>query len=189
MAGNGEARQFPIFCSPLQQGNALHPITVRWEQECGFARSDTAEQRLSKLESVLALDKFSPTEVALLAGMLGIPTGERCTEPDLSPQRRRELTFAVLQSRIARLAQRRPVLMLFEDVQWVDHSSLELLDMLVSQITEHPILLMISFRPEFSRSWIGRAGVSLMTLTRFDQRQSAALAVQVAEGRELSQTT
>ena len=179
---------FRYFCSPLQQGNALHPITVRWEQECGFARSDTAEQRLSKLESVLALDKFSPTEVALLAGMLGIPTGERCTEPDLSPQRRRELTFAVLQSCIARLAQRRPVLMLFEDVQWVDHSSLELLDMLVSQITEHPILLMISFRPEFSRSWIGRAGVSLMTLTRFDQRQSAALAVQVAEGRELSQT-
>ena len=188
MAGNGEARQFAILLlAPAARKRASSDHRALGARS-GFARGDTAEQRLSKLESVLALDKFSPTEVALLAGMLGIPTGERCTEPDLSPQRRRELTFAVLQSRIARLAQRRPVLMLFEDVQWVDHSSLELLDMLVSQITEHPILLVISFRPEFSRSWIGRAGVSLMTLTRFDQRQSAALAVQVAEGRALSQT-
>ena len=65
------------FCSPLHQGTALHPIIAHWEQEAGFARGDTSEQRLSKLEALLAPDAFSPAEVALLAGMLGIATGER----------------------------------------------------------------------------------------------------------------
>ena len=174
------------FCSPLHQGTALHPIIAHWEQEAGFARGDTSEQRLSKLEALLAPDAFSPAEVALLAGMLGIATGERFAQPDLSPQRRREQTFAVLQRRPARIARRQPVLMLFEDVHWADLSSLEWLDMVVGQITEHPILLVISFRSEISPSWIGHVGVSLITLTRLDRRHSMALAVQVAEERALS---
>ncbi len=66
--------------------------------------------------------------------------------------------------------------MLFEDAHWADPSSLELFDTLVSQITELPILLVISFRPEFVSPWIGRAGVSLITLIRLDRRQSVALA-------------
>ena len=174
------------FCSPLHQGTALHPIIAHWEQEAGFARGDTSEQRLGKLEALLAPDEFSPAEVALLAGMLGIATGELFAQPDLSPQRRREQTFAVLQRRLARIALRQPVLMLVEDVHWADLSSLEWLDMLVGQITEHPILLVISFRPEISPSWIGHVGVSLITLTRLDRRHSMALAVQVAEERALS---
>jgi class 3 adenylate cyclase/tetratricopeptide (TPR) repeat protein len=187
LAGEKPSR-LRYFCSPRHEGSALHPIIVRWEQEARFVPSDTAEQRLGKLESILTPDGFSPTEIALLAGALGIsPTVERYSQPDLSPQRQRELAFSVLQRRLECLAQRQPVLMLFEDIQWIDNSSLELLDMLVSQITKHPVLLVISFRPEFSPSWIGRDGVSLITLTRLDRRQSTALAVQVAEGRALSQ--
>jgi class 3 adenylate cyclase/predicted ATPase len=175
------------FCSPLHYSSALHPIIMRWELDAGFARSDTAEQRLRKLESVLASDEPSPTDVALLAGMLGLPTGERYKQPDLSPQRRKEQTFALLQRRLTLLAQRQPVLMLFEDAHWADHSSLELLDMLASQITELPILLVVSFRPEFVSSWIGRAGVSLITLTRLDRGQSAALAAHVTTAHVLTQ--
>jgi class 3 adenylate cyclase/predicted ATPase len=174
------------FCSPLHQGSALHPVIARWEQDTGFTRGDTAEQRLRKLESGLAPDELSPTDVALLATLLGVATGERYPQPDLSPQQRKERTFALLQRRLASLAQRQPVLMLFEDAHWADHSSLELFDMLVSQITELPILLVVSFRPEFVSSWIGRAGVSLITLTRLDRRQSAALAAQVTTAHVLT---
>jgi AAA ATPase domain len=119
------------FCSPLHQGSALHPIIARWEQDAGFARGDTDEERLCKLESVLAPDKLSPTDVALIAGMLGVSTGERYKQPDLSPPRRKERTLALLQRRLACLAQRQPVLMLFEDAHWADPSSLELVETLV----------------------------------------------------------
>jgi class 3 adenylate cyclase/predicted ATPase len=174
------------FCSPLHQGSALHPIIARWEQETGFVRGDTAEQRLLKLETVLSQDELSPTDVALLAGLLGVSTGERYPHPDLSPQQRKERTFAVLRRRLASLAQRQPVLMLLEDAQWADHSSLELFDTMISQILELPILLVISFRPEFLPRWVGRAGVSLVTLTRLDRRQSAALAAQVSAAHVLT---
>ena len=116
VVGGGRHASLRYFCSPLHQETALHPIIAHWEQEAGFARGDTSEQRLSKLESLLAPDEFSPAEVALLAGMLGIPPGERYAQPDLSPRRRREQTFAVLQRRLARIARRQPVLMLVEDV-------------------------------------------------------------------------
>jgi class 3 adenylate cyclase len=57
------------FCSPLHQGSPLYPIIARWEQDTGIARGDTAEQKLRKLEVVLAPDEFPPTDVALLAGL------------------------------------------------------------------------------------------------------------------------
>ena len=181
----GPLASLRYFCSPLHRGSALHPIIARWEQEAGFMRSDTMDQRLRKLEAVVGLDELSPLDVALLASLLGVSTDERYPQPDLSPQRRKEQTLAVMQRRLARLAQRQPVLMLFEDAHWADHSSLELLDMLVSQITEFPILLVISFRPEFDPHWIGHPGVSLITLTRLDRRQSAALAAQVTTAHVL----
>jgi DNA-binding response OmpR family regulator/class 3 adenylate cyclase/predicted ATPase len=174
------------FCSPLHQGSALHPIIARWEQEAGFSLGDTDEQRLCKLESVLAPDELSPTDLALIGGMLGVSTGERYEQPDLSPLRRKELTLAVLQRRLACLAQRHPVLMLFEDAHWADPSSLELLETLVRRITELPILLVISFRPEFVPPWFGRAGVSLVMLTRLDRRQSEVLATQVTGAHPLT---
>ncbi len=174
------------FCSPLHQGSALHPVIARWEQEAGFVRSDTAEQRLCKLESVVGPDGLSSTDIALLAGLLGVPTDERYPHADLSPQQRKDRTFALLRRRLASLAQRQPVLVLFEDAHWVDPSSLELFDTLVSQITDLPILLVISFRPEFVPPWVGRAGVSLITLTRLDRRQSAALAAQVTTAHVLT---
>ena len=176
------------FCSPLHQGSALHPIIARWEQEAGFARGDTDEQRLCKLESVLAPDKLPPTDIALIAGMMGVLTGERYKQPDLNPPRRKELTLAVLRRRLACLAQRHPVLILLEDAHWADPTSLEFLDTLVRQITELPILLVISFRPEFIAPWFGRAGVRLVMLTRLDRRQSAALAAQITGAHPLTPT-
>jgi class 3 adenylate cyclase len=177
------------FCSPLHQGSVLYPIVACWEQEAGFARGDTVEQRLGKLESVLAPDGLSPTDVALLASLLGVAIGERYPQPDLSSRQRKDRTFASLRRRLASLAQRQPVLMLFEDAHWADPSSLELFDTLVSQITELPILLVISFRPEFVPPWIGRPGVSLTTLTRLDRWQSATLATQVTAPHALTQAT
>ncbi len=142
---------------------------------------------MRKLEAVVGPDELSCTDIALIAGLLGIPTGEPYPQPDLSPQQRKDRTFALLRRRLASLAERQPVLMLLEDAHWADPSSLELFDTLVSQITERRILLVISFRPEFVPSWIGRAGVSLVTLTRLDRRQSAALAAQVTTVHLLTQ--
>ena len=175
------------FCSPLHQDSALHPIAARWEQEAGFAHGDTAEERLRKLETIVAPEGLPFEDVALIAAMLSVPVGDRYKQPDFTPKQRKELTFAALLRRLERVAHT-PVLMLFEDAQWADPSSLELLDVLIERLAELPILLAISFRSEFVAPWIGHSGASLIALSRLNRRDSETLADAAADrvlGHEL----
>ena len=118
--------------------------------------------------------------------MLSVPTGNRYLQLELNPQRRKQRTFGALLRRLDRLTRSQPVLMLFEDAQWADPSSLELLDTLIDRLAELPILLVISFRPDFAAPWIGRAGVSLIALSRLNRRHSETLAAQVSVERALT---
>jgi DNA-binding response OmpR family regulator/class 3 adenylate cyclase/tetratricopeptide (TPR) repeat protein len=174
------------FCSPLHQDSTLHPIVARWEQEAGFTRGSSAEQRLRKLEAIVTPDDLPPEDVALIAAMLSLPTGNRYPQLELNPQRRKERTLGALLRRLDRITRSHPVLMLFEDAQWADPSSLELLDMLIDRLMELPILLVVSFRAEFAAPWIGRAGASLIALSRLNRRHSEMLAAQVPTDRALS---
>jgi DNA-binding response OmpR family regulator/class 3 adenylate cyclase/tetratricopeptide (TPR) repeat protein len=174
------------FCSPLHQESTLHPIVARWEQEAGFARGDSPEERLRKLEEAVASAEQSPEDFALIAGMLSVPTDGRYLQLELNPQRRKQRTFDALLRRLGRLTQSHPVLMLFEDAQWADPSSLELLDTLIDRLAELSVLLVISFRADFTAPWIGRADVSLIALSRLNRRHSETLAAQVSAGRALT---
>jgi tetratricopeptide (TPR) repeat protein len=84
------------------------------------------------------------------------------------------------------MARSHPVLMLFEDAQWADPSSLELLDALIDRLPELPILLIVSFRPDFKAPWTGRAGTSLIALARLGRRDSETQAERVTTDRALS---
>ena len=91
------------FCSPLRQESALHPIVMRWEQEAGFAHGDTAEERLHKLETIVAPVGLPSEDVVLIASMLSVPTVSRYQQPKLTPQQRKERTFVALLRRLKRM--------------------------------------------------------------------------------------
>jgi class 3 adenylate cyclase/predicted ATPase/DNA polymerase III delta prime subunit len=170
------------FCSPHHQDSALHPIIAQLEHAAGFAREDTAETKLTKLKTLFAPTQPSNEDVALLAELLSIPataTG-RYPAPDFTPQRKKQQTFEALLRQLATLAQRGPVLMVFEDAHWVDPTSQEQLDQVVDWAQRSAVLLLITFRPEFSPPWTGQRHVTTLTLDRLDQRDSAALAQRVA---------
>ena len=168
------------FCSPYHQDDALYPFIARWEQELGFARADTPEDRFRKLETNMASRGLEPDDIPLLAAMLSIPLGDRYPRLDLSPQRQKEKTFDMLIGWLQRLASARPVLVLFEDAHWADPTTLELLEAGIDHMAGLPVLRIISFRPEFSPPWIGRPNVNLLKLGRLDRDASAILANQVA---------
>ena len=100
------------------------PIVSRWEREAGsLARhtggADSASWRRPSRRVVNCARGW-----LLLAGMLSVPLGDRYPKLELSPQRLKQRTFDALIGRLERLAKVRPVLMLFEDAQWADPSSL-----------------------------------------------------------------
>jgi class 3 adenylate cyclase/tetratricopeptide (TPR) repeat protein len=168
------------FCSPHHRDDTLYPVITRWEHELGIARGDTPEDRLRKLEAIVVSRRFEAKDIPLLAAMLSVPLGSRYGRLDLGTQRQKERTFDMLIRRIEGLARARPVLIVFEDAQWSDRTTNELLDATVDRLAGLPVLRVVSFRPEFMPPWIGRRNVTLLTLGRLDRHWSGALAAQVA---------
>ena len=70
--------------------------------------------------------------------------------------------------------------MIFEDAHWIDPSSREMLDTIIERVASLPVLLVITFRPEFHPPWTGQAHVATLNLSRLGRREGAALAGSVA---------
>jgi class 3 adenylate cyclase/predicted ATPase len=174
------------FCSPHHQDNALYPSIAQLERAAGFRRDDAPEQRLAKLEAVLAQGTNDLSEVVpLLADLLSIPTSERYPPLNLTPQKRKERTLQAQLAQVEGLAARRPVLMVWEDVHWSDLSTRESLDLLVDRVPTLRALMILTFRPEFTPPWIGRPQVTLLTLSRLPPRQRAEMIAHVTGGKAL----
>jgi AAA ATPase domain/Adenylate and Guanylate cyclase catalytic domain len=136
-------------CSPYYQTSALHPVIIQLERMAGFVPDDTAEQKLDKLETVLS-QAGAPEAVPLIAALVSIAPGGRYPPLNLTPQKQRQKTLNALLAQFAASAAHRPVLMVFEDVHWIDPTSLEFLEQLVERIQSWPMLLILTFRPEFA---------------------------------------
>jgi predicted ATPase len=163
-----------LFCSPHHQDSALYPTITQLERAAGLRREDTTDERLDKLEAVLSQATADLDEaVPLLAALLSLPTGERYPPLDLTPLKQKERTLQALVTQVEGLAARQPVLMLFEDAQWSDPTSLDLLDLIIDRVPALPLLLIITFRPEFTPPWTGRSHVTSLGLNRLAPRQRA----------------
>ena len=185
LAGEPHTR-LRYFCSPHYQDSALYPSITQLERAAGFRREDTDAQRLEKLESVLAQATNDLSEVVpLLAGLLSIPTGDRYPPLTLTPQKRKEKTLHAMIGQVEGLAARQPVLMVFEDVHWSDPTTREVLDLLVDRVPTLRLLVIITFRPEFTPPWSGRPHVSLLTLSRLPPRQRAEMITHMIGGKAL----
>jgi class 3 adenylate cyclase/predicted ATPase len=173
------------FCSPYYQDSALFPFIDQLGRASGFARDDMPAAKLEKLEAVLALAAPPDEDVALLADLLSLSASERYPLPTLSPQRKKERTLEALIRQLEGLARPQPVVMVFEDAHWIDPTSRELLDLKVEHVRSLPVLLIVTFRPEFQPPWTGQPQVSMLTLNRLDRHDRTVLVEQIAGGRKL----
>jgi class 3 adenylate cyclase len=173
------------FCSPYCRDSALYPFIDQLWHAAEFARDDPPEAKLERLEGVLARAAPPDEDVAFLADLLSLPASERHPLPNLSPQRKKERTLEALIRQLEGLARRQPVVMVFEDAHWIDPTSRELLDLTVGRVRGLPMLLIVTFRPEFQPPWIGQPQVSMVALNRLDQRDRVGLVEQIAGGKAL----
>lgn len=174
------------FCSRRHQDSAFYPFISQFERAAGLRRDDTVEQRFDKLEAMLAFAADNLGEAApLVAALLSISTEGRYPKLSLTPQQYKYKTLSTIIAQVKDRARRQPLLILFEDVHWVDPSSLEALDHLVDRIATLPVLLIVTFRPEFISPWIGRSEVMFLTLNRLPPRQRAEMIERVTLGKAL----
>jgi hypothetical protein len=173
------------FCSPQHTDSALFPIISQMEHAAGFAYDDTAQTRLDKLDALL-VQSFTPQQdAALLAEMLSLLNDGRYSTLELSPQQRRERTLEALTDQMEALSRSNPILMIFEDVHWVDPTSLEALGRTVDRLRTRRVLLIVTHRPEFDPPWVGLPYVSALNLNRFSEREIATMIDRVTGNKPL----
>ena len=163
------------FCSPQHTDSAFYPIISQMERAAGFAHDDTSQAKLDKLDALLAQSSTPRQDAPLFADLLSLPNDGRYPTLELAPQQRRQRTLEGLTTQIVGLAQLSPVLMIFEDVHWIDPTSLEALGRAVNRIRSLGALLVVTYRPEFEPPWVGRPHVSAVTLKRLGEREIASM--------------
>ncbi|MBR1166123.1 adenylate/guanylate cyclase domain-containing protein [Bradyrhizobium liaoningense] len=182
----GTHRRVRYQCSPYHTNSALHPFVAQLERAAGIRSHDTPDQKLDKLEAMLAIGTQQVARATpLIAALLSIPTGDHCPPLGLSPAQQRRQTFAALLDQLEGLARDQPLLIICEDMHWADATTLELFDLAVDRIRGLPILVLLTSRPEFEPSWSGLANVSLLRLDRLDRQDTRALVEQIVVGRQL----
>ncbi len=144
-----------LRCFPEFSQSPFYPLIVMLETIFGFVPDDTPEIKFGKLANYLEAHYPAKAQdiVPLLAKLLSLPLAGDYAAPSVSPQKQKEQTQTILLDLLQTLAIRQPVLLIVEDLHWIDPSTLELLTLFVGQTGKAPILALLTARPEFVPPW------------------------------------
>jgi class 3 adenylate cyclase/tetratricopeptide (TPR) repeat protein len=172
--------------SPYYQQSALHPVIDHLHRRLQGPPGEPPAATLHTLEAMLTVAGVGLAEaVPLLAARLSLPLPASYPLLTLTPQRQRQRTFDTLLAWLHAEAQRQPVLMVVEDLHWLDPSTVELLSLLVEQGAQARLCLILTARPEFRHPWDMMAHVTALTLRRLAPDQVAQVATEVAGHKTL----
>jgi class 3 adenylate cyclase/DNA-binding transcriptional ArsR family regulator len=185
IAGDDPAQEF-FQCSPLHSDSPIWPIAQRLMVDAGIVTNDDASGRDAKLTRMVARWGADHQQIdRILRPLFGI--GVR---PDLaagrSPQEHRRETIDTLTGRLLAAAGSGPALIIFEDVQWADRVTLDLLRNLIGAIADAPVLLIMTARDERGLNFRATPTLSRLSLARLDYSSAAALLAETAGTRRLA---
>ena len=121
----------------------------------------------------------------LFTALLSLPTPSQYPPLNLTPQKQKERTLQALVQLLVAQAERQATVSVWEDLHWADPSSLEFLTLLIEQIPTTKLLLVLTFRPEFTPPWKPRSHISQLVLNRLGKKQVEAMIEKVTAGKEL----
>jgi class 3 adenylate cyclase/predicted ATPase len=167
--------------SSYHQQSALYPVIAHLHRLLQWREDETPQEKLHKLETTLASSGLVlPEVVPLLTALLSLPLPSHYPALTLTPQRQRQKTLETLLTWLAVEARRQPVLVIVEDLHWIDPSTLELLSLLIDQGASARLCLVLTARPEFRPPWAMVAHLTALTLRRLAPAQVTRLASHIA---------
>jgi class 3 adenylate cyclase len=171
-------------CSQLLQNTPLHPI-AEWGRQRFGAAEVPGERRLADLESTLAQVKLDPSEnVPLLAPLLEIPL-PKDSVPNVAPQELRRRQLAALTNWVIGGAKNQPLVLVFEDLQWADPTTLDVLRGIAERGALAPLLVVATTRPEFRPPWGMRSHHTTISLAPLDRQQVRQMIEELAARQAL----
>ncbi len=177
-----------IRSSAFHTASAFHPIIEHLKRVFGWLPEDTVQQRLAKLEGGLGEFRTLPLSesVRLFADLMSVPLPEdRYARLTMTAQQQRSATIDALLAWLIEVAERAPVLMVWEDLHWADPSTLETLGMLIEQAPTVPMLVVATYRPELTPPWQQRSHMTPITLNRLERPEVVSMMSYLVGGMSL----
>lgn len=169
-----DALTFEIKCSAHYQSSPFYPVISALQYDLAhLKRDDSTEIKIEKLEAFLTSRHFSVADtLPLLTALLSVPLGERFAPLNLSPEGQRLKTLDFLLNLVLKRAQKQPFLLILENIHWADPSTLEFLRRVIDQAVDVQLLLLTTFRTNFTPNPGGRDDVLHLVLDRLDDRET-----------------
>jgi predicted ATPase len=175
-----------LQCLPYYMNSAFWPSTENLERTLKFARDETSEAKLDKLEELIVIQYGRPlADVRFVASILSIPCEQRYGALPMTPRKLKNETLRTLVDITEAAARLRPKVMLVEDAHWADPTTLEVLDLLIDRVKTVPLLVLLTHRPEFQSRWSEQGHVGGLKLGKLTREQSAAMVSALAGGKAL----
>jgi class 3 adenylate cyclase/predicted ATPase len=177
-------------CSPYHSQSAFFPVIEQIELAAELTASDSDADKFAKIKTHLSSFTDDSTGSApLIAHLLSIPVEDGGGLSALTPQQIKNKTVVKLLEMILSSSAQRPTLCIFEDAHWIDPSTLELLDLAISRIDRARVMIVVSSRPEFRRTWSTLANVTSHSLTQLSRSEVTRMIKEMSEEGDLSQQT
>jgi|GEM_PF-1940346 len=182
-----DGRRITFRCLPYHTHSAFYPLITHLERRLQFTRDEPIEAKVTKLEQWLKTYRFpQPETLPLIAALLSVPLPEGYSPPlPLGLQQQRQRTQATLVAWLMEEAERQPLLAVWEDLHWMDPSTLEVLGLLIDHTATGRMLTVLTARPEFQPSWEPRDSLTVLTLRRLERVHVEAIVHGVTRGKAL----
>ncbi len=175
-------------CLSYSGGVAYHPVIDILKAFFDILRDDEDSVIIQKVEKGLkTLNMDEPSILPYILELLSVRdiASEKAA---ISPKGKKDRILAIYREFVSRASGIRPLVMVFEDLHWIDDSSEEVLKYVLEGILGERVLLLFTYRPEFIHTWGGKSYHSQVNLNRFSNRESLAMVMNILGTEQIERT-
>jgi len=175
-------------CYAYGESSTFSPIIDLLQRVLGLTSSLSVNEKRNKLHSFLEREKVDIEEAfPLFAAFLGLPLNARDREIVISPQKRKVRIIELVTELLIRSSKQTPMLLIVEDLHWVDPSTLELLNYLIQRVPENRVFSVFTCRPNFTIPWPESESLEVLHIDNLEHIDIEAMILSLTHGKSLPQ--
>jgi len=173
-------------CHAYGETSTFSPIIDLLQRIVGLTSSLSLEEKRNKLHSFLECEKFDIEEdFPIFAAFLDLPLHARDKKILISPQKRKAKIIELVIELLVRSSNHAPLLLIVEDLHWVDPSTLELLNTLIDVIPQQRIFSIFTCRPHFNIPWDESDTLNILHIDNLEQVDIESMLLSLTSGKAL----
>jgi predicted ATPase/class 3 adenylate cyclase len=174
-----------FFCSSFHTNSMLHPVLNDMRMRLRIDVELEDHEKFNQLKSQLSVQHHHHLPVLAKLFSIVLPDGDE--QEEIPPESLKLKTFAAILDFYAAMADKKPLLMEFEDVHWCDPTTMEIISQFIGQLEDRNWFVLLAFRPDYKPPLRNLSYVTSLVLNRFGKQEIRELIMQVAGGEKLPQ--